>query len=348
MTSTMKQRVAGSHAQLMETLKDRQRFLAELIGPRRFHYVDIPVHGNIGDLLIMHGTLAYFRNHHLRPQTIASAFEFSPAWAVRDDVIVFHGGGNFGDLYAGTHRFRESVVASKTSSRIVILPQTVHFTSLREQRRSARIFREHPDLHLCVRDERSCDVALQFTDHVYLVPDMAHQLYPIVPIAGTDGAEDMAQRGGTLLVRRVDGEKGRSVIALGQDVKSVTDWPELVGKRERTIEYYRKTARWLRRTRIARTFASRLAYSWSAYSARLVADGIRMFAAHDHIITDRLHGHILACLMNKPNTVLDNSYGKNSSYLSAWTAGSELVQIRHADAARPMQSETQDKVKERT
>ena len=26
---------------------------------RPFHYVDLPVHGNIGDLLILHGTLAF-------------------------------------------------------------------------------------------------------------------------------------------------------------------------------------------------------------------------------------------------------------------------------------------------
>ncbi|HZW13623.1 MAG TPA: polysaccharide pyruvyl transferase family protein [Noviherbaspirillum sp.] len=320
--ATLKPSVTDLHAGLMQDLKDKQRFLAELIGPRRFYYVDIPVRGNIGDLLIMHGTLAYFRNHHLWPKVIASAFEFSPAWVGRDEVIVFHGGGNFGDLYAGIHSFRENVVAEKTGNRIVILPQTVHFSSLREQRRSARVFREHPDLHFCVRDERSVEIALHFSDHVYLVPDMAHQLFPIVP------SGDGFRASGTLLIRRVDDEKGQAAIALPPDVKCVTDWPELVGRRERRIEYYRKTARWLRRTRTARHFANSLSRSWVDYSGRLIEEAVSLFASHDRIVTDRLHAHILACLMSKPNTVLDNSYGKNHAYLSTWTAASELVQAK--------------------
>lgn len=321
---TLKPSVTRLHAELMHSLKEKQRFLAELIGPRRFYYVDIPIHGNIGDLLIMHGTLAYFRNHHIWPKVIASAFEFSPSWVHGDEVIVFHGGGNFGDLYAGTHRFREQVVAGKTGNRIVILPQTVHFSSVREQRRSARVFREHPDLHFCVRDERSYEIALQFSEHVYLVPDMAHQLFPITP------SGDSVHVGGTLLVRRVDDEKGQAAIALSPDVKCVTDWPELVGRRERRIEVYRKTARWLRRTRTARRCANALSQSWAGYSGRLISEAAALFASHDRIVTDRLHAHILACLMSKPNTVLDNSYGKNRAYLAAWTAESELVQVQRS------------------
>ena len=33
-----------------------------------------------------------------------------------------------------------------------------------------------------------------------------------------------------------------------------------------------------------------------------------------------MHGHILACLVDVPNIVIDNSYGKNSGYYKQWTS----------------------------
>ena len=37
------------------------------------------------------------------------------------------------------------------------------------------------------------------------------------------------------------------------------------------------------------------------------------------LITDRLHGHIFATLMDMPHVLLDNRYGKVSSYHKTWT-----------------------------
>jgi len=45
------------------------------------------------------------------------------------------------------------------------------------------------------------------------------------------------------------------------------------------------------------------------------------------VVTDRLHGHILSFVMSVRSTVLDNCYGKNSRYATAWTADSELVTL---------------------
>ena len=67
----------------------RHEALLELIGDAPFHYVDIPTHGNVGDLLIMHGTLAFFRKHRLSPKLIAPYDAYDPAWIDEGDVIVF-------------------------------------------------------------------------------------------------------------------------------------------------------------------------------------------------------------------------------------------------------------------
>jgi pyruvyl transferase EpsO len=37
------------------------------------------------------------------------------------------------------------------------------------------------------------------------------------------------------------------------------------------------------------------------------------------VITDRLHAHLLALLLDIPHAALDNSYGKLGRFLDAWT-----------------------------
>lgn len=314
------QRPESGHSQLMQDLSDRHALIAQLVGDRPFHYVDVPVHGNIGDLLILHGTLAFFRRHRLKPRLSAPAFAYQPQWLGRDEAVLFHGGGNFGDLYAdyGMQALRELVVASCPENRIIILPQTLHFTSAAQCERSARLFRQHPDVHILVRDHASYQLALAFSDHVYLMPDMAHQLYPL---AGRGGAD-----GGTLLISRMDGEKGTQMPD-GIRAAATTDWPILVGANERRIELFRRAMRGMHRLDLGRSGNRLLATLWTTFSGRLIDDAVQLFSAHQRIVTDRLHGHILACLMDKPNVVLDNSYGKNLAYVGAWTADSALVSL---------------------
>ena len=46
--------------------------------------------------------------------------------------------------------------------------------------------------------------------------------------------------------------------------------------------------------------------------------GIIFLAKYDIIIASRLHGAILALLLNIPTIIVDNSYGKNKTYYSTW------------------------------
>ena len=46
--------------------------------------------------------------------------------------------------------------------------------------------------------------------------------------------------------------------------------------------------------------------------------GVALLSQAQHLITDRLHGHILALLMGLSHEIRDNSYGKLSAYASSW------------------------------
>lgn len=296
----------------------RHAVLSDLIGERPFHYVDLPMHGNIGDLLIMQGTLAFFKKYKLRPRSISSMYEFDTEQIAAGEVVVFQGGGNFGDLYAYPHTLREQVAAARPGNRIIILPQSIHFSSADRAAESAALFRGHPDLHLCVRDRVSFEQAKAFTDKVYLLPDMAHQLYPI------QGASRRPGRG-AMVVARLDEEKAEHGMFSNVQVRTHIDWPQFVGKRERRINSFRRVVRVMARLGMGRLAGRLMSPLWIRYANGLVEEVIRLFAMHELIITDRLHAHILAVLMDMPTHVLDNSYGKNSRYAAMWTARCRLV-----------------------
>jgi pyruvyl transferase EpsO len=64
---------------------------------------------------------------------------------------------------------------------------------------------------------------------------------------------------------------------------------------------------------------------YNSVAKRRLSLGLRMIAEGRVLVTDRLHAHILACLIGRPNVVVDNSYGKVSAFLERWTSGSPLV-----------------------
>lgn len=42
-------------------------------------------------------------------------------------VILLHGGGNFGDIYGSSQKFRKDVIELYPDNKIIILPQTIYF-----------------------------------------------------------------------------------------------------------------------------------------------------------------------------------------------------------------------------
>lgn len=313
-----------THQDLMSGLINRHEELIRLVGERSVQYLDIPVHGNIGDLLIYLGTLEFLRKNAINIGATAAFFNHSGRRT--DSVILLHGGGNFGDLYPAHQLFREKIISTHPENRIVVLPQSIHFESADNLRSAKHVISRHPDLHICVRDSESMKVAEQLGARALLMPDMAHQLYPITPLSSSIN-------GSTLRVRRTDKE---SLNETWPKSSHETDWPALVG--EQRLKRIRHAVRLLnvaKRAGLKRAVASHFAIWWERTARDWVNDATALFSRYETIATDRLHAHILACLMDKRSVVQDNSYGKNSSYLECWTGGSPLVTTSFAASEIP-------------
>lgn len=315
----------SAHNKLMMELSNSLSIIAGLIANQSFIYLDLPVYDNVGDLLIMQGTMQFFRRNKLIPKSMRSVYNFSPEVVGEKQVIVFQGGGNFGDLYPVLQKHRETVIKEHPENRVVILPQTIHFESSSTYWNCCNTLREHPDLHICVRDERSFRLAKEMTNHVYLLPDMAHALYPL------DKSD--CELGGDKAFRlmRSDIEKNSNVNqARNQDFDFTEgDWRFFLGRYSKNIRNHRKLQKRLKHFGLNRYTGTLTSELWIRYVDNLMKSILTDFSGYKKIETDRLHGHILACLMDKPNCVHDNSYGKNAGYVKKWTMQSPLVHVEH-------------------
>ncbi|TJY43450.1 exopolysaccharide biosynthesis protein [Cohnella pontilimi] len=308
----------ASNVHPMNELKKRLNQILNVIpqGSDIF-YLDYPVHSNGGDLLIMKGTEAFFKEHDIRVRARYSVLDFPDTLKIpKDHIIVLHGGGNFGDLYPAHQKLRERIVARYPHHRIVILPQTIFYRKESEFDRTAQIFNGHRDVHLYVRDTLSYEMATRkfHQCRVYLSPDMAHQLWPIR--SKTTPGKDL------LCFFRTDIEKTteqQSLEKTGQG--DMLDWTTLYNRIEKkAIHMMMNMFRKGRGPVLMQAI-------WGKYTDYLVGKAVKRFSGYRTVQTSRLHGHILSCLMDKPHTLLDNSYGKNSNYYHTWTSGVESARL---------------------
>ncbi|MDU8925347.1 polysaccharide pyruvyl transferase family protein [Pasteurellaceae bacterium LIM206] len=292
-------------------------------------YFDYPMHLNVGDLLIYAGTEQFFLDYriNIRLRRSLQAFQVNEVkkYVKPNTTILCHGGGNFGDLYPAIQKLREDLVRTFPRNRIIVLPQTAHFSCPTALEKSAALFSQHPDCHLFARDVATAQLMRAFSPHVQLCPDMAHQLY-----GNLKGREPgLNESNKTLYFLRKDIEASdiekriRSRLSASDVVK---DWNDVLLPRdlwfEKLCSKIGKLANKLHLTWVK----NKLNDVWYRYSLGVIEHCRVEFLCYDLIVTSRLHGHIFACLLGIPNQVCDNSYGKNSGYYNQWTKDIDYAQ----------------------
>jgi pyruvyl transferase EpsO len=309
------------------------RTLAALV-PRgqRVALVNFPNHRNAGDPALWLGALAALAR-------IGARVVYRASWAAYDETalrralgsgtVLIQGGGNFGDLYpARQQATRERILVELADLRTVQLPQSIHFEDPANRERVRRACEDHGDLTLLVRDRASLEWAQDLVDvPSRLCPDLSMALGPL-PRPRPPSVD-------VVWLRRRDPEArqdGSAAPPTGMSVR-VTDWlaeladeprpgraDQLAGwVNGRMLQWHQRGSRLSRRAwRVDAATYERLARLWVARGLHLLADG-RV------VVTDRLHGHLLALLMGIPNVVLDNRIGKVGAYLDTWSSAASLT-----------------------
>ncbi len=275
-------------------------------------YLDYPVHSNVGDLLIWHGAKVFFKKHKkdfIGQYSIDNVGKRAERQIEMSSTICLHGGGNFGDLWARHQKFRERIIQKYLNKRIIILPQSVHFSDVRELDKACEIIKKHPDIHVFLRDKNSFGLLEERgVPNIALCPDMAHALW------GTLSAGEPITSSPLYLLRR---DKEESFLP-----------PEVASLRSQSVDWYDIMTG---RTLCALVFGMLVnrmdgwvnnilpAYTvWDNTSKILIDHANNILVPHETIITNRLHAMILAALFERKAVVYDNSYGKISSYADLW------------------------------
>lgn len=297
-------------------LKGLHKEIATLIGCKSIAYIDIPIHFNVGDLLIYKGTEQFFQDHSLNVIYRSDCHYVDHKRLAKADVIVFHGGGNFGDIYPLHQKFRENIVSKYPDKRIICLPQTIKFKDLDAKKESSKIFMQHNDFHMFVRDKRSFEEAMLFTENVTMMPDMAHSLHPMI-----DKTEITNRNEKLLNLVRKDVE-ANSVQRIN---KRGFDWDDIISVNDIVVG---KSCNMIRKLSFMSYKLNGLYINiWERISNDIIFRSINYFNTHDQVHTDRLHGLILASLLGKNIRLYDNSYGKNISYYESWLKNIGLIKL---------------------
>ncbi|RWR01191.1 exopolysaccharide biosynthesis protein [[Pantoea] beijingensis] len=305
----------------MSILKDKLSVIDNIV-PRgsKVVYLDIPLHLNVGDLLIYKGTEQFFKEREyqvLARRTDKSSLKYvQEVNNLPDDVIILlHGGGNFGDLYRHHQILREAVVKKFPKHKVVFLPQTVHFKDSNALERSASVIRQHENLTIFCRDTRSQKILREnFCDEVILCPDMAHSLWDVFP----KQKENNIMRDTLWMIRKDIEETNISGLQGVPGISGYEDWEDICSDKDRNVMKILDNME--RFNKLLRSGLVPTVVLWDSYTDKLVERVNKYFMSHETVVTSRMHGHILCCLLGVKTRLLDNSYGKNSTYFDAWTS----------------------------
>ncbi len=301
-----------------------------LAPPGPYAVVGYPRGRNIGEYLMWLGTAEHLRRRRIRPVYVCDRTGYGrhelAARIGRSGTILLAGGGNLGDLWPHEQRFREQVLEDFPGARIVQLPQSMYFGRDENLERAQKVFAAHADFTLLLRDPVSYAVARDcFGPRTVASPDMA---FGMPPLPAGDATPE-----GILWLARGDHESRHPPEgALPARVRR-WDWAAGHGR-----PFAWALARRLGTTLAGDGLAARPPGVPAVGHALTGVAGVELARGHlargvaqleraEVVVTDRVHGHILAFLLRRPQVVLDNEDGKVHAFVQGWTGASPLVHV---------------------
>jgi exopolysaccharide biosynthesis predicted pyruvyltransferase EpsI len=308
---------------------------AQIPSGSRCALLGYPNHRNPGDHAIWIGAKALLRSLGAEVVYECDWQTYSRpvlAAAVEDGaVIVFTGGGNFGDLWPLTQELRERILTDFQGVRTVQLPQSIHFELDENRDRVRRLLQAHGNVTLLVRDQQSLRLAQDaFEVPVLLAPDLAFAA-AIEPLNAEPAVE--------LLWIARDDKESRNCNPTGVPVNTARrDWmapvpgeaqladePPIPDPVSELIALNRRLTQAAADDERARWDWRRLAETRDALSQYRVAHACLVLRRGRIVVTDRLHAHVFSLMLGIPSVVTDNSYGKVRAAYETLTRGSDLA-----------------------
>lgn len=278
-------------------------------------------YGNIGDLAITASQLEFLKQHSgadiIIPIPIsktANLIRFIRRNVSPDDLITIVGGGNMGVLYPDIERLRQWVIKSFPNNRIVCFPQTLDWKndrlSVKALKKICKIYSQHPDIHVFARETVTYEkLQSMFNDH----PSVQIGYSPDIVLSGD------SQSFGTLPRTSATG----ILQALRSDREQVLNKQQ----QEYVLSELKKTG-----LEVSITDTHVGGTSLEASEAeRLLTGKVAQFCSCKLVVTDRLHGMILAAISGVPCIVLPSASHKLYHTWYDWLADVPRVRFLGLD-----------------
>lgn len=290
----------------------------------------LPLHGNIGDSLISLGEYAFCKSHKISIVSERLLIDVSPLPDLPDGcVVLLQGGGDFGDVWRGIQEARIKIIKKYSKHKIVIFPQTVYYSNKRFLEDDISVLSSCRDLIICVRDYRSFSILYPLLKgKVILVPDMAFYI-PEKKFK----KHILLPSDNTLFLRRRDQEFREFFINVPFEDIVISDWPSLEN-RCTAIEISMRLVGFSEAFRLrGYCHLSQVLMSLCIKFTKifvypsLLRLGVEFLSSYYNLYLSRMHAGILSLLIGRHFTMIDNSYGKNSSFYSTWLSDVEGIDL---------------------
>lgn len=263
---------------------------------------DFPDYSNIGDSAIAAGQFAFWKRIGTQVKQVISGPGVQQRDLTGHTPVVLQGGGNLGSLYPPMQQLRLRVLLGLPEGvPIIQFPQSVFFDN--DVDRAAfqdAVASRKPEPRWGVRDQNSYRTLSDLVPNVIRVPDAAHAL-------GELPAPDATQP--VFVLARQDAE-----VAAADRPLLAQDWPT-GGLPTRALHRVKYSG--------ATPDALRVAYRrtpdfWRRQAFSRLARGVKILSVGETVVTDRLHGMLLALQMGRRVVAIDNNNGKLSDYVRTW------------------------------
>lgn len=315
-----------------------QSVLKKEIGGRDCCLLDLPNYYNPGDQLIWKGEEQLLKDLGIHIRYRSSIHFFNPKKVLGSDCIILNGGGNFGDLYYKHQKFREKILEKFPNNKIIIMPQTIHFSDKRHLEKSIKKFSKHSNLVIFARDINSLEIIKnKFKNNKrYLLPDAAYSIKDIKK-------NKINTENRVLFLYRTDKEKNTHLNKNSLNFirnLDVSDWS--TDRIRIIILFFHLLFLYLNRLLLSiyRLFGTHWKetndiHGMFKFNPRIqqVQNAVKLLSKYDLIITTRLHGLILAHLLGIPTIIINNSYGKNKNFYETWIH-QDFFHVYYADSLK--------------
>lgn len=293
---------------------------------RDYVFLDLPYHPNVGDTLIAMAAKNYLKRFPYKCLYYSSEFTFDNRSIPSDILIIFNGGGNFGDLWKNYTDFRNSIIRKYPRNHYLILPQSVMYLDENNLDADIALFSSCPNITICARDQQSYDFLKKHfvKNNILLVPDMAFY-------SDQSFFKSSKSSNRVLFLRRYDKEfVENSKYSIVPKESEIHDWPTMEKK---TIPYYIYSLIYIISDVIEKyvnplfTWRLRDWYWQKVLHPYNVRSGFKFVGKYGKVYTTRLHVAIISVLLNKKTYFFDNSYHKNSALYNTWLQDVDNIQL---------------------